>query len=121
EVVAVTLTVTEAGYLRGANGGLDFNRPDVQADLEVLRADATAPVRTIPGRLAAGIAARRRADAGPLALVPCDNVPGNGAMAERVVRELAEQVDPGLASWLRESVSIVTTVVDRITPRTGPE
>jgi fructuronate reductase len=42
-------------------------------------------------------------------------------MAQRVVGELAEQVDPGLASWLTESVSIVTTVVDRITPRTAPE
>ena len=50
-------------------------------------------MRTAPARLVAGIAARRRADAGPLALVPCDNTPGNGALAERVVHDLAELVD----------------------------
>jgi fructuronate reductase len=120
-LAAVTITVTEAGYLRGADGGLDVGREEVQADLEALRADPTALVRTTPARLLAGIAARRRADAGPIALVPCDNVPGNGAIVERVVRDLAERVDPDLAAWLRDSVSVVTTMVDRITPRTAPE
>jgi len=118
---AVTITVTEAGYLRGADGGLDTGRPEVQADVESLRRDATALVRTAPARLVAGIAARRRADAGPLTLVPCDNTPGNGALAERVVGDLAGLVDPGLAAWLKESVTVVTTMVDRITPRTAPE
>jgi fructuronate reductase len=121
ELAAVTITVTEAGYLRGADGGLDTGRPEVQADLEAMRRDISALVRTAPARLLAGVAARRRADAGPLAVVPCDNTPGNGALAERVVRDLAELVEPGLAGWLTESVSIVTTMVDRITPRTGPQ
>ena len=89
ELSAVTITVTEAGYLRGPGGGLDTGRPEVQADIEALRSDPTGLVRTAPARLVAGIAARRRADAGPLALVPCDNTPGNGALAERVVRDLA--------------------------------
>jgi fructuronate reductase len=121
ELAAVTITVTEAGYLRGADGGVDTRRPEVQADLEAMRRDVTALVRTAPARLVAGVAARRRADAGPLAVVPCDNTPGNGALAERVVGDLAELVDPGLARWLTESVSIVTTMVDRITARTGPQ
>ena len=30
EVGAVTITVTEAGYLRGADGGLDLDRPEVE-------------------------------------------------------------------------------------------
>ncbi len=34
------------------------------------------------------------------------------------MRELAELTDPGLASWIGESVAVVTTMVDRITPRT---
>jgi fructuronate reductase len=89
EVAAVTIKVTEAGYRDG---------PAL-------------------GRLLAGLAARRDADAGPLALVPCDNLPGNGAVVEQLLREKA---DPGLAAWLAESVSTVTTVVDRITPRTEP-
>jgi fructuronate reductase len=120
-LAAVTITVTEAGYLRGADGGLDTGRPEVQADLETLRRDVTGLVRTAPARLVAGIAARRRTDAGPLAIVPCDNTPGNGALAERVVVDLAELVDADLAAWLRDSVAVVTTMVDRITPRTAQE
>ena len=123
DVRALTLTVTEAGYLRraGGGGGLDLDRPDVQSDAQALRADPTAPVHTAPARLLAGLAARRAADAGPLAVIPCDNLPDNGAIAQRVVRDLAELVDPGLAGWLDGSVSYVTTVVDRITPKTTPE
>ena len=115
------ITVTEAGYLRGADGGLDVGRPEIQADVEALRDDPRRLVRTAPARLVAGIAARRRADAGALALVPCDNTPGNGALAERVVHDLAALVDADLAGWLREWVAVVTTVVDRITPRAAPE
>jgi fructuronate reductase len=121
DLSAVTLTVTEAGYARGPDGGLAADSPGVRDDLEVLRRDPAGRVRTAPGRLVAGFAARRRADAGPLALVPCDNLPGNGAVAERLVRELAELVDPALAVWFGESVSIVTTMVDRITPRPARE
>jgi fructuronate reductase len=121
DLAAVTITVTEAGYLHGLDGGLDADRPEVTADLASLRRDQTAPVSTTPARLLAGIAARRRSDAGPIALVPCDNVPGNGAIAHAVVRDLAELVEPALAAWLDESVAIVTTMVDRITPHTAPE
>ena len=121
DVRAVTLTITEAGYRRAADGDLDRDHPDVRADVDTLRRDRTALVRTAPGRLLAGIAARRRADAGPLALVPCDNLPDNGAVVGRVLRAMAEQVDPALVAWIDESVSTVTTVVDRITPRPTPD
>lgn len=121
ELSAVTITVTEAGYLAGPGGGLDTGRPEVQADIEALRKDPTGLVATAPARLVAGIAARRQADAGPLALVPCDNTPGNGALADRVVGDLAQLVDAGLAGWLEESVAVVSTMVDRITPRTGAD
>ncbi len=121
ELSAVTITVTEAGYLCGADGGLDTGRPEVQADIKALRDDPTGVVRTAPARLVAGIAAPRRAGAGPLALAPCDNMPGNGALAERVVRDLARLVDEDLATWLGDSLAVVTTMVDRITPRAAPE
>ena len=121
DVRVITVTVTEAGYLRGSHGGLDRERPEVRADVDALAADPAALVRTAPARLVAGLAARRRADAGPIALVPCDNLPDNGAVAARVVLELAELVDPDLAAWIAESVSAVTTMVDRITPETAPE
>lgn len=117
KTAAVTVTVTEAGYLARPDGSLGVGRPEVAADIAALRADPTAPVRTAPARLLAGLAARRRADAGPLAIVPCDNLPSNGSLTRRVITELAELVDAGLAAWLNESVAVVTTVVDRITPR----
>ncbi len=120
DLSAVTVTITEAGYLRGPHGGLDLRRPEVQADLAVLRSDPAGPVRTGPARLLAGFAARWRAAAGPIALVPCDNTPGNGELAGRIVSELAQLVSAQLAGWLAESVAVVTTVVDRITPVTTP-
>ena len=86
DVRVVTLTVTEAGY-----------RPDAA-----------------PARLLAGLRARRSADAGPLTLVPCDNLPDNGAVLATALGELA---DPSMREWLDSSVSIATTMVDRITPQ----
>ena len=115
-VRVVTTTVTEAGYVRGADGGLDADRPEVHTDVAALRGDLAAPVRTAPAKLVAGFAARRRAGAGGLTVVPCDNLHDNGAVAARVLRELAELVEPGLAEWLASNVSYVTTMVDRITP-----
>ena len=121
DLAVVTVTVTEAGYLRGPDGGLDTRRPEVAADIDALRTSLAAEVRTAPARLVAGLAARRGAGAGPVAVVPCDNVQENGAMAERVLADLAGLVDQGLADWMGQSVSMVTTVVDRITPRPGPD
>jgi fructuronate reductase len=116
EVAVVTLTVTEAAYLRGRDGGLDLDRPEVRADIAAVRTGAE--VVTVPGRLAAGMVARRAAGAGPLAVVSCDNVPGNGPATARIVTDLAEAAEPALAGWIRDNVSFVTTMVDRITPRT---
>jgi fructuronate reductase len=116
EVAVVTLTVTEAAYARTAYGGLDLDRPDVRADVAAIRGGGE--VTTLPGRLVAGLAARRAAGAGALAVVSCDNLPDNGAAAARVATDLAEAVEPALAGWIRDNVSFVTTMVDRITPHT---
>jgi len=116
EIAVVTLTVTEAAYARARDGGLDLDRPDVQADVASIRGGRE--VTTVPGRLVAGLNARRAAGAGALAVVSCDNLPGNGTATARVVTDLAETVEPALAAWIRDHVSFVTTMVDRITPRT---
>jgi len=121
EVAVVTLTVTEAGYCRDDSGHLDLGSPAVQADLAALGRGGPQELDTVPARLVAGLAARRDAGAGPLAVVSCDNVPHNGAMTRRVVTELARQVDADLATWIETDVSFVTTMVDRITPRTTEE
>ncbi len=112
----VSTTVTEAGYLRGADGGLDVDQAEVQAEAAALRADPATPVRTAPARLVAGLAARRAAGAGALTMVPCDNLPGNGPAVARVIGDMAELVDPALTRWITANVAYVTTMVDRITP-----
>jgi fructuronate reductase len=119
-LAVVTTTVTEAGYHLDADGHLDRGGV-VGADHAALRADPRAPVRTVPARLVAGLAARRAADAGPVAIVPCDNLRGNGAALGGAVREAAADIDAGLAAWIDGSVSFVSTMVDRITPATRPE
>lgn len=118
ELAVVTLTVTEAGYRRSASGGLDVDDELVRRDVAALRADLTAPVSTVPARLLAALAARREAGLGPVAVVPCDNLPANGSVVGRVVRELAAQVDPGLVGVVNDLASFVTSMVDRITPAT---
>jgi fructuronate reductase len=119
ELALVTTTVTEAGYRRAADGGLDRADPEVAADLAALREHGTdAEVVTAPGKLVLGFAARRARGLPGLAAVPCDNVPDNGAMAARVVGELAAAADPDLADWIGQHVAFVTTMVDRITPQT---
>ena len=117
DVRILTVTVTEAGYLRGPGGGLDLADPLVARDLAALRADPRAAVASAPARVLAGLIARRAADAGPITLVPCDNLPGNGSVLARVVGELAEAVDPRLSDWLAATVTTATTMVDRITPQ----
>ena len=118
ELAVVTLTVTEAGYTRraGAGGGLDTANADAAADIAALRADPEAPVVTAAARLLAGLVARRGAGGGPVAIVSCDNLPGNGAVVRQVVRELAEAVGQPEFVEAAERASYVTTMVDRITP-----
>lgn len=117
----VTLTVTEAGYLRGADGHLDLTNPGVVADIRALRADPQAVVTTTPGRIVAGLIGRRAAAAGKLAIVSCDNLSHNGEVLATVVAELAAEVDPGLVGWIAANVAFGTTMVDRITPATTEE
>ncbi|HEY3436268.1 MAG TPA: mannitol dehydrogenase family protein, partial [Actinotalea sp.] len=100
---------------------LDTGRADVQADIAALRADPAAPVSTTPGRLVAGLLARRAAGAPPLTIVPCDNLPENGPALRAVVTDLADAVDPTLSAWAATAVAFATTMVDRITPATTDE
>lgn len=113
----VGLTVTEAGYRRDAEGALATGDPEVAADVAALRGDLTVPVATVPARLLAGLVARDRAGLGPVAVMPCDNLPGNGALTRRLLRDLAAMVDSRLVDVV-DATSFVTTMVDRITPGT---
>ncbi len=121
QVAIISSTVTEGGYVRNAEGGLDTDDAGVKADIEVIKAGKLADVKTAPGKFVAGLVARRDADAGAITFLPCDNVPDNGAMAERVIRDLAQIVDPSLSGWIDEHVGFATTMVDRITPKASDE
>jgi fructuronate reductase len=118
----VTMTVTEAGYTLGTDGELDDGNPLVASDIAVLKhalreyEGPAAPATTL-GRLVAGLARRRLTGAGPLAIVPCDNFSDNGPLTRAAVIQMAHEVQPELGAWIGESVSFVSTSVDRITPR----
>jgi fructuronate reductase len=114
----LTLTVTEAAYHRDGRGGLDFDAPEIAADVVALRGGALGQCHSVPGRLVAGLAARARAGGGPLTVVPCDNLPDNGAAVRRVVADLAVEALPDVADWIEGQVSFASSEVDRITPRT---
>jgi fructuronate reductase len=118
DTAVVSLTITEAGYRRSASGGIDICDVEVASDIAAWRAGTPELVRTAPARLAAGFAARRAADAGPITILSCDNLPANSDVALRVVAEFAAAVDEPLAHWIMMNVRPVNTLVDRITPAT---
>lgn len=116
ELAVVTMTVTEAGYCRGSDGGLDLADPVVTADRQTLRTDRSGVVGSAPARLFAGILARAESGGGPLAVFSCDNLPDNGNVAQRVVTDLAEALGSEAVAAVAPH-SWVTSMVDRITPR----
>ncbi|QGK70469.1 mannitol dehydrogenase family protein [Allosaccharopolyspora coralli] len=95
EMALVTLTITEAAY-------------HVSTPLD----------GTALGKLLAGLQERHRTGGAPLALVPCDNLPGNGGVLRAALLAAASDATPEFRTWLSEHVSFVDTVVDRITPAT---
>ncbi|TWF81784.1 fructuronate reductase [Pseudonocardia hierapolitana] len=112
----VTLTVTEKGYRHDpATGRLRRTDPDVAADLA-----GDGPPRTVVGQLVRGLQARRAADAGPITLLSCDNLPANGEVLRGLVTDFCAALPDGesLATWIAESVSFPSSMVDRIVPAT---
>jgi fructuronate reductase len=115
----VTLTVTEKGYrIDPRSGGLAVDDPEVAADL------AGRQPLTAVGQLARGLQQRRRDSGAPLTVVPCDNLPDNGAMTRRLVQDfvaaLPEDEGAGLADWIASDVAFPSTMVDRMVPATPP-
>jgi mannitol 2-dehydrogenase len=93
----LSLTVTEAGYAEpgAAGAGTTFDR------------------------LATALAVRRARGGGPLTILSCDNLPGNGDAARAATLAAAERTGDGLAAWVRESCTFPNSMVDRITPVTA--
>jgi mannitol 2-dehydrogenase len=97
----LSLTVTEAGYAEPT--------PEQSATGEGTTFD----------RIAAALAARRDAAAGPLTILSFDNMPGNGTAARRATMSAAARFGDGLPEWLEENGTFPNSMVDRITPVTA--
>lgn len=123
-----TLTITEKGYLRGAEGRIDLTHPAVQHDLTLigreLAGDPGLPASRTPiGLLVRGLARRHRRGGEPFSVVSCDNLVENGAITGRLVSSLVDALEQGPAerefgAWLAASVTFPSTMVDRIAPAT---
>jgi len=110
----VSLTVTEKGYCHDpATGALREDDAGIVHDLQ----HAAAP-KTAIGMLVRGLQARCQADAGPVTVLCCDNLPHNGRTVRGVVMRFAELVEADLASWIEANVAFPSTMVDRIVPAT---
>ena len=115
EIRIVSLTVTEGGYFVDSTGQFDPTAPDIVAD----GANPSAPA-TAFGAIVAALKARRAARIVPFTVMSCDNLPGNGHVAEAAVVGTARLSDPDLADWIKAEVAFPNGMVDRITPATGP-
>jgi mannitol 2-dehydrogenase len=114
QIRIVSLTVTEGGYyISPATQHFDPAHPDIVYDAR----HADAP-KTAFGLIVAGLKRRRAAGVAPFAVMSCDNIPGNGHVAENAVAGVAELADPKLAQWIRANVAFPNSMVDRITPAT---
>jgi fructuronate reductase len=114
-VRVVTITVTEKGYRHDpASGRLRVADPDMEADV------AGRPPRTVVGQLVRGIQARMRRDAGPLAVLSCDNLAHNGRTLAGLVDDFVALLPDAdlLAEWLARHVRFPSSMVDRIVPAT---
>jgi len=107
----VTLTLSEKGYCLSTDGALDFSHPDIAADL----ANPLAP-RSAIGWLVLALAERRKAGAGPLTILSCDNLGSNGEKLAQAVTAFAERSHSGLSTWIAANTAFPSTLVDCIVP-----
>jgi fructuronate reductase len=116
-VRVITLTVTEKGYRRDGARRLDLSDPEVMADL------GGRPPRTVVGQLVRGLQLRLASGAGPVTVLSCDNLVGNGQVLSGLVHDFLDAVSSsrGLADWVATSVRFPSCMVDRIVPATTAE
>jgi len=99
----VSLTVTEKGYCRGADGNL---------------APALADADSFYAYLLPALQLRREAGLPGLTLLSCDNLADNGRQLECLVVQYVERHCPELLPWVETECTFPSTMVDRIVPAT---
>ena len=116
EIRIVALTVTESGYyIDPVTMGFHESHPDIEHDA----ANPESP-RTAFGAIVAALRSRRDQGIGPVTGLSCDNIQGNGEVLRRTVVSLARASDPDLAEWIDARCTFPNSMVDCITPATGP-
>jgi mannitol 2-dehydrogenase len=111
----VSLTITEGGYhLHQVTGELDASDPGLAADL----LPGATPV-SVFGFIIEALDRRRAAEVAPFTVMSCDNIPGNGHVAKKMLTSFARLKDPELADWVEREVHFPNSMVDRITPVTA--
>ena len=101
QTAIVSLTITEAGYAEPTAEHLAKNE------------------RTTIDRLANALHERMRRSGGPLTILSCDNLPGNGTVARQATLRAAGRTSSELAEWVDANCSFPNSMVDRITPATS--
>ena len=110
----ITLTITEGGYNTDPlTGRFDLTDERIAADLKGDRAPAT-----VFGIVTEALDRRRSRGIGPLTIVSCDNIPGNGHVTKSAFLAYAAARDAELAEWVKDVVTFPNTMVDRIVPAT---
>jgi mannitol 2-dehydrogenase len=110
----VSLTITEGGYsVSDLTGEFDASPEPIAADL----ADGTEP-RTVFGLITEALRRRRDRAVPAFTVMSCDNIQGNGSVAETAVTAFARRKDAALGEWIATQVAFPNSMVDRITPVT---
>jgi mannitol 2-dehydrogenase len=94
QVTIFSLTITEGGY------SLAQENPTLEA-------------------VVTGLEARLRAGGVPLTVLSCDNLPGNGRVAEAAITTLCQRRGAELVDYVERACSFPNSMVDRITPQTS--
>ncbi|GAA1485458.1 mannitol dehydrogenase family protein [Brachybacterium fresconis] len=145
----VSLTVTEGGYnYNPSTGEFQYETEAVAADLST-RFDSAGAAdvgragedgggantahgaghpRTMFGFVVEALRRRREAGTEPFTVMSCDNVRGNGDLAQRMILAYARRRDENglhgqelMTDWIEQHVAFPNCMVDRITPATVPE
>jgi D-arabinitol 4-dehydrogenase len=111
-VKLVTITVTESGYYMDEDSRLNLSHPVINAEI---RGDDKS---SIYAYLKAGLTKRRIENSGPISVLCCDNLRGNGELLQQNFKTYLDSCnDQALIDWLDNNASFPSSMVDRITPK----
>lgn len=117
ETKIVSLTITEGGYnIDAVTGEFDADNPELVAEV-----NSDDPPKSVYGLVVEALRRRRDRGIAPFTVMSCDNIQGNGHVAQATFTAYARMKDPELADWMNAHVAFPNSMVDRITPATTPD